>query len=72
MEASTTGGELDHGYQPPRIERLGTIAELTAGPTSGAPDSVSAGSAAVSDRRLKHHLAPIDAQLVLRALVRLV
>lgn len=62
----------DQGYQPPRIEKLGTIAELTRGHTTAVPDSIAVGSLAVSDGRLKHQLAPVDTGLVLSRLLRLV
>jgi hypothetical protein len=48
------------GYEPPRLERLGTMEELTAGTTSGSADFSALFSIAVSDRRLKDEFAAID------------
>ena len=52
-------------YETPALTVLGTIAELTAGSTSGGTDTAGLLSATVSDRRLKQAFAPIDVHAVL-------
>lgn len=57
------------GYEPPRIEELGTVEELTMGFAFPAnpDDTITFGT--VSDRRLKHRIAPADTRLVLERVV---
>jgi hypothetical protein len=50
-------------YEPPRIEELGTVQELTMGGVTPGADVSFIGS--TSDRRLKRGITPVDASLVL-------
>jgi hypothetical protein len=64
----TVGGA--HGYEAPQVEDLGSIAELTMGVLStGHPDTAMDGTA-VSDRRMKRGLEPVDGVAVLAVLAR--
>jgi hypothetical protein len=62
-------------YEPPRVELLGTVEEITLGSaTPGIPDvpdmSPLVGTIPfASDWRLKDHIAPVDPRAVLRRLV---
>jgi hypothetical protein len=57
-------------YEPPQIEVLGTVEELTMGGPAGPNDLTLTGSV-VSDRRLKEPLAPVRGRVVLDRLVLL-
>ena len=58
------------GYEPPRIEVLGTIRDLTTGFTGAQPDNaINVGSGpgdSASDRRLKECVTSVDTRAVLR------
>jgi hypothetical protein len=49
-----------NGYEPPRIESLGTVDELTHGGLLPSPDIGPATGSAVSDRRLKGHITAVE------------
>jgi hypothetical protein len=53
-------------YEPPRLTVLGSIAEVTQAAGVGVTDAA-VFSAAISDRRLKRELEPVDALRVLEA-----
>jgi hypothetical protein len=68
---SSSDSSLEHGaelptYEPPRLTVLGTIAEMTQALAIGTTDAA-VFSAAISDRRLKRDLEPVDARAVLEA-----
>jgi hypothetical protein len=56
-------------YEPPRLNTLGTIEELTMGGNVPETDFGEVGSQ--SDRRLKHGLAEVDRRAVLRGVASL-
>jgi hypothetical protein len=60
------------GYEPPRLESLGTVEELTMGAGTPFPDVTIQGSQGFSDRRLKGHLAAVDPGRVLDGFASLV
>lgn len=56
------------GYEPPRIEELGTIEQLTTGahaPTAADTSSTMGSVTVVCDRRMKHAIEPVEGQTVL-------
>jgi hypothetical protein len=58
-------------YEPPQLEVLGTVEELTMGGPTAGPDISTFFASFMSDRRVKEHLTPVAAGLVtdeLRAL----
>jgi hypothetical protein len=57
------------GYEPPRIEVLGTVEELTMGEFGPASDGAMVGSQ--SDRRLKVAIAPVDTSAVLAGVLEM-
>ena len=56
-------------YEPPRLDTLGTVADLTLGVVPSGPDISVIGSA--SDRRLKRNVEPVAAGEVLAGVVAL-
>lgn len=61
-------GEVGDGYEPPRIEVLGTVEELTMVKAGGGTEAIFLASA-FSDRRLKQAIEPLDTQTVLEETV---
>jgi hypothetical protein len=61
-----------NGYEPPRIESLGTVDELTmGGPTPSISDVGIMFSSVLSDRRLKDHVTAFDTGSVLEGVASL-
>jgi hypothetical protein len=58
------------GYEAPRVEDLGSIAELTMGVLSTGHADAARDGTAVSDRRMKRGLEPVDGVAVLAVLAR--
>ena len=64
--------EVDRGkpdarepYEPPKVEVLGTVRELTEGTATPGADIAVEGSVTPSDRNLKERFAPVDIHAVL-------
>jgi hypothetical protein len=61
----------DPDYEPPRASVVGTVRELTQASGAGIDDAAVFSAGAVSDRRLKEHVRPVDARALLTTLADL-
>jgi hypothetical protein len=65
--AVSTQPSRTNAYEPPRLESLGTVQELTQGITApGLPDNtIQFGTSTPSDRRMKQHITAVEPGSVL-------
>jgi len=62
---------MKESYEPPKLDVLGDVEELTAGGGDGPPDGDGSQTGVPSDRALKAHLEPVTAEEVLDGVQRL-